>query len=524
MSLFSEVHHETKYSENIYGIYNEHINFDTINNLYVPSTIDGCYIHDGHGRCEGLKKDGKWNTDAHRDRIVHIDDSSLKIMSNTFEDGADWNSVKLANIHAREILVVLKILSDFPQHVSNTNWIVSFGFDEAASVKKGYLAKNTKDPNMALHELVYSGPHIFIGSTVYKNPRSKCVLNSDYDVINVNLIDSDFVPRTNFIPILPWKEYYSQFKGFLIDKEGQNYDSILDYYKVAFREYVGSTSERTLTGTIIPKNHLHIGTVVTATFKDYENTIELAGLTASIVLDFFMKSTGSAHVKQNRINAFPLGIADKYNPALFVRTLQLNCLTKYYAELWQEQWRDEYKDEQWSIDDGRLKPFSTLTKEWQWETPLRNYFERRQALVEIDVISAMALGLSLKDLEMIYTIQFPVLQQNEADTWYDQKGNIVFTCSKGPTGVGCDRPEWNNIRGAASPSPSEGGDVDYQQSDSDVVSSYDGGNKPYVHTIDPKKSELYGGQQVTYYPPYTHPDRIADYRRAWAFFEERFNK
>jgi len=33
------------------------------------------------------------------------------------------------------------------------------------------------------------------------------------------------------------------------------------------------------------------------------------------------------------------------------------------------------------------------------------------------------------------------------DTWYDAKGQIVFTCSKGLTGVGLDRPEWNALRG-----------------------------------------------------------------------------
>ena len=59
----------------------------------------------------------------------------------------------------------------------------------------------------------------------------------------------------------------------------------------------------------------------------------------------------------------------------------------------------------------------------------------------------MALGLSLEDLEMIYNIQFPVLQQNENDTWYDAEGKIVFTCSKGLTGVGLDRPAWNAMRG-----------------------------------------------------------------------------
>lgn len=162
-----------------------------------------------------------------------------------------------------------------------------------------------------------------------------------------------------------------------------------------------------------------------------------------------------------------------------------------------------------------VSPFDQLHEAWAWDIPLRNYFERRMALVEIDVIAAMALGLTLEDLEMIYTIQFPVLQQNEADTWYDQRGNIVFTCSKGLIGVGLGRKRntktgmlgWEDIRG--------------EQIDENT---YAGTSPTHTHTIDPAKSELYGGQQVTYYAPYTKCDRIADYRRAWAHFEKTFNK
>ena len=221
-------------------------------------------------------------------------------------------------------------------------------------------------------------------------------------------------------------------------------------------------------------------------------------------MDFYMKTIGVSNVQSSRMQSFPLGIQNKYKVAFYLRALQLNCLTNNYSELWNKCWSDKYKYEQWSINDARLKSFSDLSQEWSWNTPLRNHFERRQALVEIDVLAAMALGLSLKDLELIYTIQFPVLQQNENDTWYDQKGNIVFTCSKGLTGVGCDRKEWNLIRG--------------EQLDENTFA---GVEPTYIHTIDPKKSELYGGEQVTYYAPYSRCDRIADYRRAWAFFEER---
>lgn len=216
-----------------------------------------------------------------------------------------------------------------------------------------------------------------------------------------------------------------------------------------------------------------------------------------------------------KMASFRLGLNNKFKRTLYLRTLLLNCLTTAYTNLWQEMWDGAYRQETWSIDDTRLKPFDQLHEDWAWDIPLRNYFERRMALIEIDVIAAMALGLTLEDLEMIYTIQFPVLQQNEADTWYDQKGNIVFTCSSGLKGVGLDRKRnartgmlgWEDIRG-----------------DQIDENTYAGTSPTHTHTIDPAKSELYGGQQVTYYAPYTKCDRIADYRRAWAHFEKIFNK
>lgn len=58
----------------------------------------------------------------------------------------------------------------------------------------------------------------------------------------------------------------------------------------------------------------------------------------------------------------------------------------------------------------------------------------------------MALGLPLDELILIYNVQFPVLQQNKDDTWYDTKGNIIFTCSEGLNGVGVDRSVWEKIR------------------------------------------------------------------------------
>ena len=170
------------------------------------------------------------------------------------------------------------------------------------------------------------------------------------------------------------------------------------------------------------------------------------------------------------------------------------------------------KEYNWSSKDTRLKHFDILSSTWTSNCALHNAFERRQALIETDVIIAMALGLTLDDLELIYTSQFAVLQQNEDDTWYDSNGNIVFTRNVGLSGVGLDRPVWNAMRG------------EEIINENGVVIGYKGVEPTYLHTIDPAKSELYGGQQQTFVAPYTKCDRIEDYRTAWAHFERIYNK
>ena len=157
---------------------------------------------------------------------------------------------------------------------------------------------------------------------------------------------------------------------------------------------------------------------------------------------------------------------------------------------------DAFASDNWSVNkEEKLNELSVNNNEWASDLPLKNSFERRQALVEIDVLSAMGIGLSLLDLISIYNIQFPVVQKAEDDTWYDKYGNIVFTSSNSLTGVGLDRSDWNTI--------------------ADMKAG-----QTYEHTIT--KSELYEGKQVTYYAPFTKCDRVEDYKTAWAHFESIF--
>jgi hypothetical protein len=56
--------------------------------------------------------------------------------------------------------------------------------------------------------------------------------------------------------------------------------------------------------------------------------------------------------------------------------------------------------------------------------------------------------MTLDELLLIYRVQFPVLQQYERETFYDQRGKIVFTVNRGLSGVGVTRAQWGEIQHA----------------------------------------------------------------------------
>lgn len=159
--------------------------------------------------------------------------------------------------------------------------------------------------------------------------------------------------------------------------------------------------------------------------------------------------------------------------------------------------------EQWSKHDSHLSDvtFSTLTEQWSAKVPLRNDYERRYALVEIDVLTALALGMSLNQLKNIYRIQFPVLQSYEADTWYDANGRITFTNNRSLVGVGFDRKEFElNMKDAPA------------------------GKKFYRTIMD---DTMPGGsveRTIEYVAPFDRCDREQDYETAWKFFEEKYGR
>jgi len=495
LKLFDIDHHNI-FGLNIYSGNKKEPHFYSIHNLFHPNTIALSFAHSGSGIPGGIKKkdeEGKyiWNTDPHKNRIVEFDQTSLEILAKTFEDSNEWRSAKLVSIHSNEILSVLKKLSSFEGKLRDKQKKVTVCWDETNDIGK-YILRETTFADYENYELIYNGPHFFVGNPFYKTPREICEKNQDFDNIYSTDIEENFVPRTNYTPATTIDKFRMANKGL------NERDLWIDQYKVGMSKMISLTGERSLQSAILAPKVSHVNGVVSVIFKHLKDLGEYAGLTHSLVLDFFVKSIGAANLTEGKLKYFPLGVGNKFVDLIIFRTLLLNCLTKPYAFLWKELFKENYKLDSWSKIDKRLKKLSSVTQDWTIDIPLRNFFERRQALIELDVLSAMAFDLSIEELLLIYEVQFPVLQSYEDNTFYDQLGNIVFTNnSQGLKAVGVDTGTWKRIKDKRT-------------------------GETYEHTIE--KSELYYRKKVTYYAPFDKCDRVEDYKIAWAHFEKVFNK
>jgi hypothetical protein len=215
------------------------------------------------------------------------------------------------------------------------------------------------------------------------------------------------------------------------------------------------------------------------------------------------------------------GLSKTLRATLHLRALGLTCLTSRYAALWHDVFDPAFTRDAWTKPDSRLPAdfFARLTPEWHRDVALRTDYSRRQSLVEIDVLAALALGLTLDELLTIYRVQFPVLRQYEADTWYDATGRIVFTASKGLVGVGLAR------RASRGDMPCTVRDANGRKETRSVgwedIRALPAGATVTRTVMD---DTLPGGpreKRITYVAPFDRCDREEDYRTAWAAFTAR---
>ena len=562
--LFAEVMIWVKFSINVYGAKQEKPNFITLANVFNPVTIDLCFNHDGRGEVPGMKSGigesegsskGEWEVAGHRDRLITVTEKELALFAQLYDEaGTDPLAARLPALHARQLMAVLDKFAAQPRRLEDLRgeYYSTQHWNEVNAQNDGTIRRETRFPASPA-EWVLSGPHFFVGNPYYKTPRTDCNTPRAYDPLDLQTLPDDYLPRSNYVPAcspdeyaartpkVPWadelKANTAEEKSKALTAEGAEYAEktqqsrqgrVTEFYRLVLRAMLSQSGERTLISALIPKEVSHMNGARSYVYRENTVLIEHAAMTQSVVFDFLCKSTGKANLHQT-LDDFSYIDLTTVKSEIYSRALALSCITIHYVDLWESCWNPAFQQQGWSIGPdsdhpgSRVLPqdfFAKLTADWQRDCALRSDYARRQALVEIDVLVAQALGLTLEELLTIYRVQFPVMQQNEADTWYDQNGRIIFTANVGLAGVGlprkASRSELNDGIHYAIHTPEREethiplGWEEIQGLQKGTVS------KTFIDDTQP------GGpvdRTVEYHTPFFKPDREEDYRRAWGFFD-----
>ncbi|MFT3801173.1 MAG: class I SAM-dependent DNA methyltransferase [Burkholderiaceae bacterium] len=546
MALFAEVCNHTKFSINVYGPHRPSPAFDNISNLFTPATVDTCYSHDGHGAVGGYKTDsGKWNTAGHADRIVHVDEKALATFAQLYDEpGTPARRARLPALHAGALASVLRKLADWPRRLADLgdDYFSTEMWHETMQQHDGTIRRRAHtDPGFPAgpYGWVLSGPHFFVANPFNKTPFKACTSNKSYAQIDLETLPDDYLPRTNYHPMADRAEYERRTPrvSWVEDGEMQGLP-VTEYFRLVNREMIGPSSERTLITTLVPPGTAHINTLLGHAFREPRELCGALAYTQSLISDFRVKSTGMGHANTTLIGQLPIPCSP--TPETAARALALNCLTTHFSPLWEQVYTRESSEQSWSQPDNPRLPqafWSSLTQNWTRDCALRADYARRMALVEIDVLVAQALGLTLEELLLIYRVQFPVMQGYERDTWYDINGRIVFTNSKGLVGVGLPRKGTRaspRTRITTPDGKTREGNLGWEDlwaytnaeagNNDDVIEA---GGLPKVPdgtviTQWLRDDTLPGGPRTVernWRAPFARANREADYRKAWAFFD-----
>ncbi|MGB3443133.1 MAG: class I SAM-dependent DNA methyltransferase [Actinophytocola sp.] len=452
----------------IYGCEKD-IGFHHLSWLFSVDALRNSLTHDGTGDQPGVVNHlGDWDERPHLTRVIEVDPGRLatwrRLLGN---DDQPLDETQLLFPVSTAELPAIEALGSYPRRLGALSPRISRGFDESGAKKDRLIDYNRVDAATGSEyqpetwrRVVLKGLQLGVATPVFKRHDAK---SSDSRGTDLTTLPADFVPDTEYVRVPGRDHEYLAAQDRWVDHRAlaalRGHDGFVararaeaasargvtedelppeatdetltrwarrrytTFHRLAWRTQIAADTERALYSALIPPGAAHVDNVNCLASKRTNETCVAAGFFASIPLEYFVRITGLRHLRKNSVNVMPgYHVEHPLASALLLRTLRLNCLTKAYRRLWREVYEPVWRQDGWVVDWPGLASLQDVGPEWTPDTPLRTEQARRSALVEIDALVAVWLGMDADTLIAAYRGRFPVLRKFEAGTYFDAAG------------------------------------------------------------------------------------------------------
>ncbi|MEU1691785.1 hypothetical protein ABZ590_09545 [Streptomyces hirsutus] len=455
--------HASHFGVHIYGQEGE-IGFDHLSWLVSVDALRLSAEDDGTAPDPGIKYAGSWDERPHRKRIVRVDETTLAQWKNLSGDEVQpVRQTRLLSPVSTAEAAAIEALAAYPVRLAEWDPQITSGYNEKTAKDDDLIDYNTPDeagvvPRPAdWSEVILKGPQIGLANPMFKQPSQG---SGEILGLNPMTLADDAVPESEYVYVAKPEVYRAardvwsdgrtleqlkaserevtlarnaaagRFAGAASDVTEEQVEAELlrrlrrpytEFYRVAWREFIAPDTERSLYAAIVPPGPTHVNAIRSAVLSDPRTTALTAGFWSGIPVDYLLRTTRvrHLHVAQARRLPVPTGDHPLASP-LLLRTLRLNCLTSAYAELWAELYEPTWPGyEPWAVEWPDMQPLHEVGPTWERATPLRSERARRAALVEIDALAAVWLGVSADALAAMYKSRFSIMQEFDAVTWFD---------------------------------------------------------------------------------------------------------
>jgi hypothetical protein len=414
MKLF-EIGNTRSYGVHVYGTPREP-DFRNAAAIYHPDTIDRSWQHDGFGAQPGIKDENdNWDRRPHAARLVQVDMQVLAswavLVDEAGTPGAEARMLLPITSASQGVLDKLAAAPRFG--AVPFEW--TRGWEEDTDRRAGFFVSRSAIPD-SLDEVILQGPHLSVANPFYQYPPPDYRTFKDYRRVDLETLGKRPIPRTNYQRAKPPDDYLAGYPRW-------NDSPANRFWRLAWRAMADSSTVRTVHAALLTPGPMHVLGLFSTTVASLDLAVA-AGMWASLPVDFFAKVAGKTNLKIEDVSRFPHPRDHVLVPELILRALRLNCLTADYGPLWEELFDPAWQQDSWTRKIPS-RPMGEVAQEWTMATPLRRDAERRQALVEIDALAAVMLGITAEELCAIYRTQFGVLRKYERVMQHDANGRQV---------------------------------------------------------------------------------------------------